>query len=120
MLIKKYCFAKECYLGQMIADTDTGKFIMKYNDDKDLTDYARRFKQTYPLDTDERITGFIEERVIPVERADRSSILSMCGIDIHASQLEIFLVCHCVSANDRFWINDTLDNSFWYTTLKDS
>lgn len=120
MIVKKYAFVGPCYIGELFIDTTGQKHKFIWADDSNFTELAKNFKKYLGdcLSSTERINIFIDERTIDERRPDRSMWLNQCEIPLTATKIEIFLSIHGVSINDLFWIDDNLDNSYWYKTLQ--
>lgn len=111
MHIVRYCFIGSCHCGVLKFYNDSAEMVWK--DDSNLSELARKFKKYIPLKSKREIELFISERCINEYRPDRGIWLGLIGLSANASDLAIFLSTHGTSINDLFWINDTLDLSFW-------
>lgn len=94
------CFYKECYIGKLYISDSEKKFVPE--NQQNYTEGASNFIKYMPLATTSDIDAFISERVIPLERPDRSVWVSMAGLEPYASDLDIFIANRGRGLNDDF------------------
>jgi hypothetical protein len=75
-------------------------------DDTNFTDAASNYKKYIDLGSDAAIKRWINERVIQDERPDKSLWLSLAGIPVNASKIDIFIGAEGRSINDAFWFSE--------------
>lgn len=105
MVDQYYCFYDRCYIGRMYFYENGEKKFVPENQEN-YTTGAKNFIQYMPLDTTDDINVFISERVIPLERPDRSVWVTMLDdCSPYASNEEIFIKNYGRGMNDYFWLN---------------
>jgi hypothetical protein len=96
------CHVGECHVGYLTIE-DNGIMSFEWCDDDNFTEVALKYKKYVDLNSDAAIKRWMNERVIQEERPDRSLWLSMSGIPVNASKLDIFIGTGGRSINDIFW-----------------
>lgn len=112
-----YCFVAECFVGELNFKDD-GDITMTWEDDKNLTPLALRYKKDLLLDTREHILNFIDERTPDMRRPGLAVFLSQVGCHMNSSPIEIFIADAGQSINDLFWINKVKSNKLWFDELR--
>lgn len=105
MVKEFYCFYDRCYIGKLYFYPDSEKKFVAENQEN-YTIGASNFVKYMPLSNTSDIDAFISERVIPLERPDRSVWITMLDdCSPYASDEEIFIKNYGRGLNDLFWMN---------------
>ena len=113
MMRKFYCYLADEYIGKLVFQ-DSGEMSFTWTSNKNLSEYASKFRKFIDLSDTRHIALFIADRCIDENRPDRSLWLSMIGLDRNVSNNDIFIANHGRAIQDLFWISEVKSNKFYF------
>jgi hypothetical protein len=103
------CYVGDCFVGELNIN-NSGGFSFVWKNEDHYTEAAFNYRKFVDLSSDEKIKVWMGERVIDENRTDRSLWLSMAGIPLGGTKLDVFLGADGRSINDDFWISCKTQN----------